>query len=544
MSIMPTMDNPKGSREELHRTGHRVRRTRRAVHAMVHRFLRLFARRPLLAGHLGTFLALMLAIVFATSLYDAREEAISHARENATNLVHVIGGDIERNIELYDLTLQSAVDGAQQADVMALAPALRNRVLFDGAAMARYIVDIVIVDEKGAVVAQRGTGLHTARVFSKQESFTAHQSTHDVGLYVSHPYVADFHPKGDYLVALSRRITRLDGTFAGAVILELQLDYFKQLINGVDPGRLGSVFVIRDDSTMLVRHPFVTAQIGIQVPRSRTFRDMLENNIGFYPAPSPLDGVTRFYTFSRIAGTPLIAVVAPAQDDVLESWRKRSAVIGGLTFFLSVAFALVCWLLAYGLREKEKARKELMRIATTDALTGLANRRSLDYRLRKEWLRTKRHHSSISVLFIDIDHFKAFNDRYGHAAGDLALTEVAKCVEASIKRPGDLSARYGGEEFVVVLPETAWSGAQRVAETIRGAIQALAIPSAGGAYPVVTVSIGFAAHCPTDTDGVADFIAAADNALYEAKRGGRNRIAAPSPTFKPDAVSAQSEHFT
>jgi diguanylate cyclase (GGDEF)-like protein len=120
-----------------------------------------------------------------------------------------------------------------------------------------------------------------------------------------------------------------------------------------------------------------------------------------------------------------------------------------------------------------RAESELILLARTDGLTGLNNRRTLGEILEREWRRARRTRSVFSLLFVDIDRFKAYNDTYGHQAGDDALTAVAKCIGENIRRPMDSAARYGGEEFVVVLPDTAAEGAVQIAEKIRQAISEL-----------------------------------------------------------------------
>ena len=134
-----------------------------------------------------------------------------------------------------------------------------------------------------------------------------------------------------------------------------------------------------------------------------------------------------------------------------------------------------------------------------------------------------------SLLFVDIDRFKAYNDTYGHQAGDHALAAVAKCIGESIRRPGDTAARYGGEEFVVVLPNTPASGASFIAEKIRAAISDLSLEHAGSEYGCVTASIGSASWRPERDDDVSALIRAADEALYDAKARGRNRVMLASP---------------
>jgi diguanylate cyclase (GGDEF)-like protein len=130
-----------------------------------------------------------------------------------------------------------------------------------------------------------------------------------------------------------------------------------------------------------------------------------------------------------------------------------------------------------------------------------------------------------SLLFVDIDRFKAYNDKYGHQAGDDALAAVARCIGENIRRPGDTAARYGGEEFIVVLPDTLLEGACAIAEKIRLAISALGIEHADSEYGRVTASIGSASWQPDQDIDVTQLIKAADQALYDAKAQGRNRVA-------------------
>ena len=174
--------------------------------------------------------------------------------------------------------------------------------------------------------------------------------------------------------------------------------------------------------------------------------------------------------------------------------------------------------------ELKHKRDTLQRLSLVDGLTGVANRRRFDEVLEQEWRRARREGHPLSLLMFDVDHFKQFNDRYGHLDGDDCLRRVAQAIDASGSRPGDLAARYGGEEFVFLLPNSDAAGALAVAERCRGAVEALGIPHQGsGAAPVVTVSIGVATHRPDDDALVSALLEAADDALYRAKRGGRNR---------------------
>jgi diguanylate cyclase (GGDEF)-like protein len=160
-----------------------------------------------------------------------------------------------------------------------------------------------------------------------------------------------------------------------------------------------------------------------------------------------------------------------------------------------------------------------------DGLTGLANRRKFDEAIEVEWRRALRNKDYLSTILLDIDHFKAFNDTYGHQSGDECLKKVAECLKKQTRRAGELNARYGGEEFVIVLPGTPIKNALYVAESIRSSIFDMRIPHAGSAVSqYVTISAGVSSTIPVREYNSSALIRKADLELYQAKREGRNRV--------------------
>lgn len=180
------------------------------------------------------------------------------------------------------------------------------------------------------------------------------------------------------------------------------------------------------------------------------------------------------------------------------------------------------------------ANRRLRALATQDGLTGLANRRHFDDMLDQEFTRARRDQKPMGLVLLDVDHFKSFNDHYGHPAGDDCLKRVAAIIRASLRSTGDVAARYGGEEVGVILPGASMEETGLVAERIRAAVHALNIPHAGGVGQRVTISAGVATlDDEHQMPGLADLVDAADRALYLAKQSGRDQVQVAS---KPVAV--------
>ncbi len=186
--------------------------------------------------------------------------------------------------------------------------------------------------------------------------------------------------------------------------------------------------------------------------------------------------------------------------------------------------------LTAALKQVSEMNRILTRLSAQDGLTGLANRRHFDEYFAAEWRRAQRDGTPLSVVMMDIDHFKAYNDRYGHQQGDDCLRQAAALIASGAKRPADLAARYGGEEFVLVLPETPFEGALRIAERVAQEFRSMKMPhAASSAAPYVTVSMGVASIVPQPGRGAEELLEQADKALYAAKHEGRDRVKGAAP---------------
>jgi diguanylate cyclase (GGDEF)-like protein len=233
-----------------------------------------------------------------------------------------------------------------------------------------------------------------------------------------------------------------------------------------------------------------------------------------------------YFTIS-VSGGPLSRLVDPSLEHRILILQLFLA-----TAVLSVSVVAIVFAdlkrahLAAG-QSEEKYRQlasSMETLATEDPLTGVANRRQFDRSMLGEWQRAIRHGSPISLLMIDVDNFKDFNDLYGHPEGDRCLSTIARIAVDISRRSSDTVARLGGEEFAVILPDTPPAGALESAERLRIAVLEQGIQHSGSAARVVTISIGCATIIPKEGTSVAEFIAASDAALYAAKKGGRNRV--------------------
>ncbi|WP_280360034.1 diguanylate cyclase [Pseudomonas sp. BN606] len=185
----------------------------------------------------------------------------------------------------------------------------------------------------------------------------------------------------------------------------------------------------------------------------------------------------------------------------------------------------------------------MRQLANRDGLTGLYNRRYFDKALTQEFERHRRQHLSLALALIDIDHFKAYNDHYGHPQGDICLQRVATAISTATRRPGELAARYGGEEFVVILPHSDADDTKRYGERLCEVVRSLQLPHhASATAAMVTISIGSVSMVPSEESTTLQLIALADQALYQAKAAGRNRAIVSTWPLMPRPIGKGSPH--
>lgn len=496
---------------------------------------------------LGMGVALGMLTLGTVVLLDARKDTWRQAVQASNNLVLALERDIARNIAVHDLSVQGAIAAMQQPGLDQAIPEIRQMALFDRAASAEYLGSLLVLDRDGNIVADSTSLVPHKLNLADRDYFRTHQEQPEAGLFISRPFRSRLRG-GDASIAISRRLPSPDGQFAGVALGALRIAYFQDLFGKLDLGAKGSVSLFRADGRLITRYPFREGDIDRDLSQAQVFRNFVAAPSGRFVATASLDGVRRLYTFRHIGNLPLIVSVAVSVDEVYAAWWRKALVIGSILAALCGATVLLCLLFRREMLRRIAAESALTEaagklavMAATDGLTGLANRRQFDLNLDREWRRAARNETPLALLLLDADCFKSYNDRYGHQEGDQVLRSIAACIRDTVRRPADAGARYGGEEFAVLLPETDAAGALAMAERLRGAVEALGIPHAGSLNGRVTVSIGVAASWPQAGEEEAMLVREADEALYEAKHGGRNRVAGarrgdvPGPAWTPAA---------
>ncbi len=326
---------------------------------------------------------------------------------------------------------------------------------------------------------------------------------------------------GEWVVFIALRLVTADGAFDGVLTAPLRASRLDAL-----HGRLGleegaAITLMRADGRPLYRYPFDERFARMTAFDMPAFDRMAERRSGYLRVPGALvDDRPSFIGFHAGSQFPLIATVTRDERHALAAWRKNI-----LVYSLVTITAIVLLFVLFLFTRRQVARlDDAAASPLSDATTGLPTRNSFEAHLASEWRRMSRDGRPLSVLFLDIDFFKRFNDSYGHSAGDDCLRQVGECIRAQLKREDDMVARYGGEEFVCVLPGTDAAHATRVALLIRDAVLALDVHNEksplGGR---LTVSIGCATAC-TPEDTIESLLSAADRALHAAKGAGRDRV--------------------
>jgi diguanylate cyclase (GGDEF)-like protein len=446
-------------------------------------------------------------------MLDMRRGEEELARQMLENLAAGIDADIGRNIELYDLSLRAVASSLALPQIGNVSKEVRHLILFDRTMTARHFGAIQVFDADGRLAIDASSLDPRPENRRDEEYFQVHRDKADLGLFVSRPTMY----RGAYSVVLSRRLSDEDGGFAGVIVGSIRFSYFHELFDRLNLAADDTITVLRRDRTIIMRKPFDLNVIGKNLATVKTWNADNLRAGGSYAGQGPVDATPRLYV-RRVSDGPLFVVVGKPTEAIFRTWQREAIRIGAMMLGLIVFVLGTTFFLAREIGRRALAEERLEELATTDSLTGLKNRRKFDAEIDTEWRRAARQKTPLALLMIDADHFKAYNDTYGHQAGDQVLVGIAICISDTVRRAGDCAARYGGEEFAVLLPGCSAEDALKVAETIR-----LKVEQWSDGPTVNTVSIGIASLTPVPAMDWSLLVEAADKALYAAKAGGRNR---------------------
>lgn len=456
--------------------------------------------------------------VCGSVMFDMRRGEQALALQTMENLATTIDSDISRNIELYDLSLRNVANNMIEPELSGVDKRLLYLILFDHAATAKHFGAIQVFNAAGGLVHDSASLDPKPENRADEDYFQIHRDNPNVGLFIGRPGLH----RGAYSVVLSRRITGKDGAFLGVVVGSLRFSYFHDLFGRLNLAPDDVITVLRQDGVVIMRTPFDLDVIGKDLGQRRGVQRLFVERSGTFSGTGAVDPIERLYTW-RDSSRPLVVVVGKSWTDIFAIWRRQALRVGGIMLALIAFVTGATLILAREIKRRGRAEDKLEELAITDALTGLRNRRKFDQVIEQEWLRAQRRQEPLALLMIDADHFKTYNDMFGHQAGDQLLERIATSIAGAAQRSGDCAARYGGEEFAVLLSGLSTDAALAIGENIRTRVEMLSADKWA-----TTVSIGVASLVPDASMQPADLVEAADKALYEAKSRGRNQSVAMS----------------
>ncbi|WP_170845033.1 sensor domain-containing diguanylate cyclase [Chitinasiproducens palmae] len=394
---------------------------------------------------------------------------------------------------------------------------------------------LFVFDREGRWLAFSQPALVANANNADRDYFIRHERDAAAGLLIGAPVRS--RSTGHLVIPLTRAINAPDGSFAGVALAMLRVDYFTRFYDELDIGHDGAVALAATEGYLLARRPFSPSYVGKSLAGSQLLETVRKYGTGVTKEiRSAQDGVVRLNSIMRVGDYPLFVGAAMSKDESLVEWRSNTIVHVVCDLGFVLLLTLLGLQLARRVRETERARAQLVdahealerlnrdleRQALSDGLTGLANRRHFDMRLAHECAMAAQQGTPLALLLIDIDHFKYYNDEFGHQSGDACLQRVAATIRSFETDPSCVAARYGGEELALILPGIDGLAASGIADKVREAVAALGIPNPRTGRAALTVSIGVANFRANDTP--RELIARSDAALYNAKSCGRDAV--------------------
>ncbi|MGI4776559.1 MAG: diguanylate cyclase domain-containing protein [Janthinobacterium lividum] len=483
------------------------------------------------------FVCLSLLAVDFWLAWRARERELRQAVVSNTNLASAVAQQMDGMVSevahlLDSIAFELELGRSNDRLLSHLQPLLRNHAI-----TTQHVHGIFIYDAQGEWIVNSLTEAPAGANNADREYFVHHRDDPSLLVRVGKPIVS--RSTGLWIIPMSRRLNDASGAFAGVVLATIRIDHVSRILADFEIGRQGAVAFTLSDGTLLVRRPFAVEDLGKNIIAGQLRQDFIARRAGTYESVSPFDGVERMGSFQHTQNHSLLVAVALAKSEILRDWRETTWIQTLSIMLLCVITGLAGAQVIRSVRQRirveldlgetrdelTKANARLAQLASYDGLTGLANRRFFDETLERAFAESCRSGQPMGLIMIDVDHFKQYNDLYGHPAGDQCLRQVARAVESAARRPLDFVARYGGEEIVMIVPNTDAAGAVVVAEIARTEVERLKIPHSAQALGHVSISLGVAAHSSgSRLDTSKSLLEAADQALYKAKSAGRNQV--------------------
>ncbi|MDR9862311.1 MULTISPECIES: sensor domain-containing diguanylate cyclase [Pseudomonas] len=464
-------------------------------------------------------------------LEQSRRQDLAVAQMASSNLTRAMAQQAEDTFLAADLVMTSLVDWIQDDGYGAAQRPRLQRTFARRVQQLGQLHGMFLFDKQGQWVITSFPDQPLGISVADREYFKFHQQNVSSVAHIG-PAIRN-REDGEWIIPISKRVNDRAGNFQGVLLAGIKMAYFDQFFESFSLDDNGIMFLGLTDGTLLAHRPFDQSLIGTSLAQGEIYRKLLPSAAaGTAMINSVVDGVTRLYGYRQLVSYPLVVSAGTSRDTILKGWYERAFQSSVIVALVILGVGLFGWVFIHQVRGGErieknlrKAQRALEQIATHDSLTGLANRRLFERSLEIEFSRGARQVSPVSLIMLDIDFFKRYNDAYGHVAGDHCLTQVAQVLRSCCQRKSDLAVRYGGEEFAVLLPDTDINGALAIAGQIRRSVIDKHITHSGSPTGYLTVSLGCYSFIPTGNDDPEVFIQRADAALYQAKNAGRNRAA-------------------
>jgi diguanylate cyclase (GGDEF)-like protein len=470
--------------------------------------------------------------------WQAREDLLKEAAVDTSNMAQALAQHADQTYHEADLALQVLLEHVAEDGLGERSLQRIGRQLMAQINELPQLHGLFMYDETGRWLVSSQRTLLTQYNNADRAYFIYHKQHNDMLPYVGAPVQS--RSTGDWIFTISRRVNKPDGSFGGVVLATLSLNYFKNYYQSFNVGRRGAILFALNNGTTLIRRTVDTATTNKSLADVPIFRDYAaKTESGTVELVAVSDGELRINSYVHLRRYPMFMTVAVSKDEVLTNWRHDAYMRTIGVLFLAGVLATMGRRMVRQVKSQVRSEYEavsartksdqlnatLVQLAMHDGLTGLPNRRHFDRTVAAELARQGKEKGALSLIMIDVDHFKLYNDIYGHTKGDECLKAVARAIGASRKRSRDLAARYGGEEFALVLPDCDIHGAMSLAYSVRQAVTDLHLPHSGAKSGHVTISVGVASlHPVQENDSVLALIEHADQALYQAKQSGRDRI--------------------